>query len=40
MNDEEIRKEFDNRKKNTTEDDLHEALENEGMILEKSKKGA
>jgi len=39
MQDDDIKKEFEERKKNTTEDDLKKALEHENEIKEKSQKG-
>jgi uncharacterized membrane protein YkvA (DUF1232 family) len=40
VNEDNIKKEFDRRKKNTTEDDLKKVLENEEEIKKKSQKGA
>ena len=39
MKDEDVRREFEKRKRNTTEDDIKAALEHEEEIKEKSKKG-
>ena len=40
MKDDDVKKEFQKRKKNTTEDALKKALEHEDKIKKKSKKGA
>ena len=40
MKDEDIRREFENRKRNTTKDDLKKTLEHEEEIKAKSRKGA
>lgn len=40
MKDDDVKQEFQERKKNTTEDDLKKTLKNESKIKEKSKKGA